>query len=42
MYKVFIEKDCEMVEINPLVQLTDGRVMAADSKVGIEDNAAFR
>jgi len=42
LYKVFIECDCTMVEINPLATLKDGRVLVCDSKVGFDDNAQFR
>merc|ERR1719262_2177676 len=42
LYKVFIERDCTMLEINPLATLKDGRVMVCDSKVGFDDNAEFR
>merc|ERR1712032_1282867 len=42
LYKVFIECDCTMLEINPLATLADGRVMVCDSKVGFDDNAEFR
>jgi succinyl-CoA synthetase beta subunit len=42
LYKVFIERDCTMLEINPLAQLSDGRVLVCDSKVGFDDNAEFR
>merc|ERR1711918_104640 len=42
LYKVFIECDCTMLEINPLASLTDGRVLVCDSKVGFDDNAEFR
>merc|ERR1719322_1286067 len=42
LYKVFIECDCTMLEINPLATLTDGRVLVCDSKVGFDDNAEFR
>jgi succinyl-CoA synthetase beta subunit len=31
-----------MIEINPLVLTKDGRVVAADSKITIDDNAGFR
>lgn len=37
-----MEKDCDMVEINPLITTKDGKVMCADSKVTIDENAAFR
>merc|ERR1712151_339299 len=42
LYKVFIECDCTMLEINPLAQLRDGRVLVCDAKVGFDDNAEFR
>merc|ERR1719380_527210 len=42
LYKVFIERDCTMLEINPLATLKDGRVLVCDSKVGFDDNADFR
>merc|ERR1711959_352096 len=42
LYKVFIECDCTMLEINPLAQLEDGRVLVCDAKVGFDDNAEFR
>jgi len=42
LYKVFIECDCTMVEINPFAELTDGRVIVCDAKVGFDDNAEFR
>jgi succinyl-CoA synthetase beta subunit len=35
-------RDCDLVEINPLVTTKDGKLFAADSKVTIDDNAAFR
>merc|ERR1719378_1565992 len=42
LYKVFIECDCTMVEINPFAELKDGRVIVCDAKVGFDDNAEFR
>merc|ERR1719183_2595352 len=42
LYRVFIECDCTMVEINPFAELSDGRVMVCDGKVGFDDNAEFR
>jgi len=41
LYKVFREKDCELVEINPLV-ISGDRLIAADAKVTIDDEALFR
>lgn len=42
LYETFIAKDCDMVEINPLVITKDGQVLAADSKVSIDSNALYR
>lgn len=42
LYDCFVERDCDMVEINPLITTKEGRVMAADSKVTIDSNAAYR
>lgn len=42
LYKVFIECDATMVEINPFSELKDGRVIVCDAKVNFDDNAEFR
>jgi len=42
LYKLFIEADCTMVEVNPLAEDDKGSLLAADAKVGFDDNAAFR
>jgi succinyl-CoA synthetase beta subunit len=42
MAKLFIEKDCSLVEINPLIVDDQGTVIALDAKVLIDDNALFR
>ena len=42
LYKLFTEKDCSLLEINPLVVTTDGEVIALDSKINFDDNALFR
>jgi succinyl-CoA synthetase beta subunit len=42
LYDVLIAEDATLVEVNPLVLLTDGRVFALDAKVTIDDNALFR
>ena len=42
LYRVFREKDCSLVEINPLVVTTDGRLLALDAKVNFDDNGLFR
>lgn len=42
LYKFFIEADCSLVEINPLVVTKDKRVFALDAKVNFDSNAMFR
>ena len=42
LYEAFSNEDCSLVEINPLVLTGDGRVVALDSKITIDDNALFR
>jgi succinyl-CoA synthetase beta subunit len=42
LYKLFIEQDCTMVEVNPLAEDIQGHLIAADAKIGFDDNAAFR
>lgn len=42
LYQAFIEKDCSVAEINPLVTTGDGQVMALDAKLNFDDNAIFR
>jgi succinyl-CoA synthetase beta subunit len=42
LYRVFIEKDCSVAEINPLVTTGDGQVMALDAKLNFDDNALYR
>ena len=42
LYQLFIEKDCSLVEINPLVITGAGDVIALDSKINFDDNALFR
>lgn len=42
LYGMFIAEDCELAEINPLVVTREGRLIAADSKVTINDDALFR
>lgn len=41
LYRLFRDKDCELVEINPLV-ISAGRLIAADAKVTIDDEALYR
>ncbi len=42
LYRVFIESDASLVEINPLVITKDGGVVALDAKVDFEENALYR
>jgi len=42
MYRLFVEKDCSLVEINPLVETKEGTLIALDAKVNFDDNALFR
>ena len=42
LYRLFLEKDCSMVEINPLVITSRGELTALDAKIGFDDNALFR
>jgi succinyl-CoA synthetase beta subunit len=42
LYNVFIKCDCTTLEINPLAQLKDGRVLVCDAKLNFDDNAEFR
>lgn len=42
LYNLFVDKDCTMVEVNPLAEDVDGNLIAADAKIGFDDNASFR
>lgn len=42
LYQAFVDKDCAMAEINPLVITNDGNVMALDAKLNFDSNALFR
>jgi succinyl-CoA synthetase beta subunit len=42
LYRVFLEKDLALLEINPLIVTGDGRIMPLDCKMGVEDNALYR
>nr|WP_240599078.1 ADP-forming succinate--CoA ligase subunit beta [Euzebya tangerina] len=42
LYDGFVAADATLFEINPLIKTTDGRIIALDSKVSIDDNALFR
>ena len=42
LYTAFLGTDASMVEINPLIQTVDGRILALDAKVSFDDNALYR
>jgi succinyl-CoA synthetase beta subunit len=42
LYRLFVEKDCSLAEINPLVVTGKGDLVALDAKVNFDDNALFR
>ena len=42
LWEVFVAEDATLVEVNPLVKTPDGRIMALDGKVTLDDNADFR
>ena len=42
LYNVFVENDCSLVEINPLVITEDDQIIALDAKINLEDDALFR
>jgi succinyl-CoA synthetase beta subunit len=42
LYKLYLERDAALVEINPLIVTGDGALLALDAKINIEDNALFR
>jgi len=42
LYKLFLAKDCSLVEINPLILTKSGNVVALDAKINFDDNALFR
>ncbi|MCW1931719.1 ADP-forming succinate--CoA ligase subunit beta [Pararhodobacter zhoushanensis] len=42
LYRAFIDKDMEMLEINPLIVMTDGNLKVLDSKVSFDGNAMYR
>ncbi len=42
LYTCYVDGDCDLAEINPLILTPDGRVHALDAKVSLDDNASFR
>lgn len=42
LYNLYVNSDCTIAEINPLVTTKDGKVLALDAKLNFDDNALFR
>jgi succinyl-CoA synthetase beta subunit len=42
LYRAYVEMDCSLAEINPLVVTTEGNVIALDAKMNFDDNALYR
>ncbi|WP_456471128.1 ADP-forming succinate--CoA ligase subunit beta [Caminibacter sp.] len=42
LYKVYMDNDAEMIEINPLIKTGEGKFLALDAKMGFDDNALYR
>jgi succinyl-CoA synthetase beta subunit len=42
LYKAFVDLDCSLLEVNPLVVTKQGKVLALDAKINFDDNALFR
>lgn len=42
MYKLFTDKDCTQIEINPLAETSTGKLLCLDAKLNFDDNASFR
>jgi succinyl-CoA synthetase beta subunit len=42
LYKAFVDTDCALLEINPLVLTGDGNLLCLDAKINFDDNALFR
>ena len=42
LYQLFIDKDASLVEINPLVITADGKLLAVDTKINLDDDGLFR
>ena len=42
LYQVFVDNDCTLVEVNPLIATGDGQLVALDAKMTVDDDALFR
>ena len=42
LYRLFVEKDLSLIELNPLAQTPEGELLAVDAKIDVDDNALYR
>ena len=42
LFNLFVDGDCDLVEVNPLAIVNEGKVLALDSKISLDMNAVFR
>lgn len=42
LYSAYVQSDATLIEINPVVKTSDGKIYAADAKINLDDNALFR
>lgn len=42
LWQAFVKEDATLMEINPLVKTSDGKIIALDGKVTLDDNSSFR
>src|SRR5690606_39308105 len=42
LYKAYVGPDASMFEINPMLRTSDGKILAVDAKVNLDDNSLFR
>jgi succinyl-CoA synthetase beta subunit len=42
LYRCYVEGDCDLAEINPLILTPEGKVHALDAKVTLDENATYR
>jgi succinyl-CoA synthetase beta subunit len=42
LFRAFLDKDCSLAEINPLIETRHGQLLALDAKLDLDDNALFR
>ena len=42
LYRIFVDNDCTLVEVNPLIVTGEGRLVALDAKISLDDDSMFR